>query len=67
MKHEVLSPAGSLEICRAVIDAGADAVYLGGEKYGARAFAKNFSQDGKTLLVRGQPVFAYGRADSEAV
>ena len=45
MKHELLSPAGSLEICRAVIDAGADAVYLGGEKYGARAFAKNFSQD----------------------
>ena len=44
MKHELLAPAGSPEICRAVIAAGADAVYLGGEKYGARAFAKNFSE-----------------------
>lgn len=41
--HELLAPAGSLEICRAVLAAGADAVYLGGEKYGARAFAKNFT------------------------
>lgn len=44
MKHELLAPAGSLEICRAVIAAGADAVYLGGAKYGARAFAQNFSE-----------------------
>lgn len=43
--HELLAPAGSLEICRAVLAAGADAVYLGGEKYGARAFAKNFTGD----------------------
>ena len=28
MKHELLSPAGSLDICKAVINAGADAVYL---------------------------------------
>ena len=45
MKHELLAPAGSLEICKAVMNAGADAVYLGGDKFGARAFAKNFSQD----------------------
>lgn len=44
MKHELLAPAGSPDICRAVIAAGADAVYLGGEKYGARAFAQNFSE-----------------------
>lgn len=43
--HELLAPAGSLEICKAVLAAGADAVYLGGEKYGARAFAKNFTRD----------------------
>lgn len=44
MKHELLSPAGSLDICKAVMNAGADAVYLGGDKFGARAFAKNFTQ-----------------------
>lgn len=44
-KLELLSPAGSLEICKAVIQAGADAVYLGGNLFGARAYAKNFSQE----------------------
>lgn len=45
MRHELLAPAGSLDICKAVIAAGADAVYLGGAKYGARAFARNFSEE----------------------
>lgn len=40
---EVLSPAGNLDIFKAVINAGADAVYFGGDKFGARAFAQNFS------------------------
>ena len=44
-RHELLSPAGSLEICKAVLNAGADAVYLGGDTFGARAFAKNFTQN----------------------
>lgn len=44
-KLELLAPAGSLEICKAVIDAGADAVYLGGNLFGARAFAKNFDRE----------------------
>ena len=44
-KHELYSPGGSLEICKAVLNAGADAVYLGGDKFGARAFAKNFTQN----------------------
>lgn len=40
---ELLSPAGSAESLRAAVNAGADAIYLGGKKYGARAFANNFS------------------------
>ncbi len=43
IKHELLAPAGSPDICKEVIAAGADAVYLGGGRYGARAFAQNFS------------------------
>lgn len=44
-KLELLAPAGSLEICKGVIDAGADAVYLGGNMFGARAYAQNFDQE----------------------
>ena len=44
-KMELLAPAGSPEILRAVIDAGADAVYLGGDRFGARAYANNFSEE----------------------
>ncbi len=42
---ELLSPAGSLEIFKTVIDAGADAVYFGGSKYSARSFANNLSME----------------------
>ncbi len=38
---ELLAPAGSLEGLRAAVDAGADAVYIGGKQFGARAFADN--------------------------
>jgi len=41
----LLSPAGSPEALRRAIHAGADAVYLGGRSFGARAFAANFSYD----------------------
>lgn len=44
-KVEVLAPAGSLDICKAVIRAGADAVYLGGDMFGARAYAGNLNHD----------------------
>ncbi len=44
MRHELLAPAGSYDVCEAVIAAGADAVYLGGEKFSARAYAPNFSE-----------------------
>ena len=39
---EVLAPAGNLEIFKSVINAGADAVYFGGQLFSARAFADNF-------------------------
>lgn len=42
---ELLAPAGSFETGRAVIQAGADAVYVGGSQFGARAYAKNFSEE----------------------
>ncbi len=42
---ELLSPAGDMESLKAALYAGADAVYLGGERYSARAFAKNFSEE----------------------
>ena len=42
---ELLAPAGELNTFKAVIDAGADAVYFGGELFSARAYAKNFSRE----------------------
>ena len=42
---EVLSPAGSPESLEAAVRAGADAVYLGGSAFSARASAKNFDND----------------------
>ena len=44
-KIELLAPAGSFEIFKAVIAAGADAVYVGGNAFGARAYANNFSEE----------------------
>lgn len=44
-KIELLAPAGSLETLKAVCAAGADAIYLGGSQFGARAYAKNFTQE----------------------
>ena len=45
MKSELLAPAGSYQGLQAVIRAGADAVYIGYEKYGARIQAGNSMQD----------------------
>ena len=44
---ELLAPAGSIESLKAAVSAGADAVYLGGRKFGARNLASNF--DGEEL------------------
>ena len=44
-KVEILAPAGSFECLEAAMAAGADAVYVGGDKFSARAYAHNFDQD----------------------
>lgn len=43
IKTELLAPAGDMSCLWAAISAGADAIYLGGQRFGARAFAGNFS------------------------
>ncbi len=45
-KPEILSPAGSVEALKAAIAAGCDAVYIGGSRFGARAYAQNPNKDG---------------------
>lgn len=45
IKPEVLAPANSLEVLKTAVEYGADAVYIGGEMYGLRAKAKNFSAE----------------------
>ena len=47
-KPEILAPAGSIESLKGAIAAGADAVYIGGSRFGARAYADNPEAD--TLL-----------------
>ena len=42
-KPELLIPASSLEVLKTAVIFGADAVYIGGEAFGLRAKAKNFS------------------------
>ena len=48
---ELLAPAGSMETFQAVIHAGADAVYLGGGRFGARAYANNFTEEELLLVI----------------
>lgn len=45
-RPELLAPAGSFDSLRAAINAGADAVYMGGSKFGARAYADNPDEKG---------------------
>ena len=42
---ELLAPAGNVEAFYGAIHAGADAVYLGGSRFGARAYADNFTEE----------------------
>ena len=44
-KPELLIPASSLEVLKTAVIFGADAVYIGGEAFGLRAKAKNFSHE----------------------
>lgn len=47
-KIELLAPAGSMESLYAAVQVGADAVYLGGNKFSARAYASNFDNENMT-------------------
>ena len=47
---ELLAPAGSYESLIAAVNAGADAVYIGGTKFSARAYANNPDED---MLIKG--------------
>lgn len=49
---ELLAPAGDIDALCAAVLAGADAVYIGGEAYGARAYAKNFTNEEIKYAVR---------------
>ena len=44
-KTELLAPAGSLDSLKAAVNAGADAVYIGGTRFGARAYADNLTEE----------------------
>ena len=52
VRPEILAPAGTMEALRAACGAGADAVYVGGHLFSARAFAGNFDQKEMTEAIR---------------
>ena len=54
---ELLAPAGSRKAFLGALKAGADAVYLGGEKFGARAYAENFTREDIVRSVREAHIF----------
>ena len=56
---EILAPAGSFESMKAAVAAGADAIYMGGSRFGARAFAENPGED--KLLEAIDYVHLHGR------
>ena len=52
VKPELLAPAGNIESFYGVLNAGADAVYLAGSRFGARAYADNFSEEELVTCIR---------------
>ena len=61
-KIELLAPAGNLECLKIAIDNGADAVYIGGNTFSARAYAENFNNEEiiegiKYAHIRGSKVY----------
>lgn len=54
---ELLAPAGSMEAFRGALNAGADAVYLAGQRFGARAYAANFSEEELTEVIARAHLF----------
>ena len=49
---ELLAPAGTVESLYAAINSGADAIYMGGTKFSARAYASNFTNEDLEYVVR---------------
>lgn len=56
-KVELLAPAGNAEAFYGAIHAGADAIYLGGNRFGARAYAENFSEEELVTCIRYAHLF----------
>ncbi|MDF2868490.1 MAG: peptidase [Anaerocolumna sp.] len=56
---EILAPAGSMDSLKAALNAGCDAVYVGGTRFGARAYADNFTTD--TMKEAIDLVHLYGK------
>lgn len=56
-KVELLAPAGNAEAFYGAIHAGADAIYLGGSRFGARAYAENFSEEELVACIRYAHLF----------
>ena len=56
-KVELLAPAGNAEAFYGAIHAGADAIYLGGSRFGARAYAENFSEEELIACIRYAHLF----------
>lgn len=54
---ELLAPAGNKEAFIGAVNAGADAIYLGGSKFGARAYADNFSTEDLIACIRYAHLF----------
>jgi len=62
MLTELLAPAGSREAFTAALESGADAIYLGGQMFGARHYAANFTDEELAAAVRDahlRGVFVY--------
>lgn len=56
-KVELLAPAGNIEAFYGAVHAGADAIYLGGNRFGARAYAENFSEEELVSCIRYAHLF----------
>lgn len=52
---ELLSPAGSFESAKAAAAAGADAIYMGGPLFSARAYAESSMDGGNSTIIQGDP------------
>jgi putative protease len=57
MKPELLAPAGSMDSLHAAVEAGADAVYLGGRSFNARRSADNFDASALRQAIRYAHLF----------